>query len=316
MIKKFLFYILFICLTFSLFACGEVTIESVSVKEDTIPSYVSLNSTNNDLASVLDDIKILVVKSDDSTKELPIQLEMLSVEDQQKLKTVGTHDITIKYSGIQAVLKIEVKDVYSVKVLMPDNTPASGNIKVQWCTDTNCYPTKTINENGICENPLNEGKYYVHLDNLPEGYTYNPNAYITDKDNKNIEIVLSSLSSFTKGDGTEGNPYEMTTGIYEVSFEAQGTNDLKYFAFSTTEAGTYKLESLAVDKNAINRIDPYLGYLGDKLDTNNLDPNGNIQNVTNFKYSFEAEANKTYYFVVMCSSADMYPADFTIMITK
>lgn len=210
----------------------------------------------------------------------------------------------------------EVKDVYSVKVLMPDGTPAPTTVKVQWCTDKNCFPTKNINENGICENDLKDDKYYVHLEHLPEGYTYNPNAYVVTADNKKIEITLTKLSTFTEGDGTQKNPYTLGQGWYNLSVLAKGTDGLQYFAFNASEAGEYTLESLAVDKNAINRIDPYLGFLGEVNDTTNLDPNGNLDNVTNFKYRFTAEANKTYYFVVMCSSADDFPADFTILLSK
>lgn len=215
----------------------------------------------------------------------------------------------------------EVKDVYSVKVLMPDGNPAPTTVKVQWCTDKNCFPTKNINENGVCENDLKDDKYYVHLEHLPEGYTYNPNAYVATAENKKLEITLSKLSTFTDGNGTEENPYALTNGIYSLTIEAEGTDGLQYFAFTTTEAGEYTIESLAVDKNAINVIDPYLGFLGEVNDTTNLDPNGNITNVANFKYKFTAEANKTYYFVVMCSKLSgplqtFYPAEFDIMITK
>ena len=210
----------------------------------------------------------------------------------------------------------EVKDVYSVKVLMPDGTPAPTTVKVQWCTNKNCFPTKNINENGICENDLKDDKYYVHLEHLPEGYTYNPNAYVVTADNKKIEITLTKLSTFTEGDGTQENPYTLGQGWYNLSVLVKGTDGLQYFAFNASEAGEYTLESLAVDKNAINRIDPYLGFLGEVNDTTNLDPNGNPENVINFKYKFTAEANKTYYFVVMCTSADDFPAEFTILLSK
>jgi len=314
--KKLFLSILLLWMTFGLFACGEVVVDSIAVKEDTVPAYVSLNNVKNNLNDVLDDIKIVITKSDDSVEEVVLTDSMISADDKAKLLTVGAHEITVKYDAFETKVTIEVKDPYSVKVLMPDGTPAPTTVKIQWCTDKNCLPTKNINEEGICENPISDNKYYIHLEHVPAGYTYNPNAYVATPESKHVEIVLTKLSEFASGDGSYENPFVSSLGIYEVSYDAQGTEDLQFFAFTPEEDGKYTIESLAVDKNAINRIDPYLGFLGEVNDTTNLDPSGNIENVANFKYSFNAEANKTYYFAIMCSSADDYPADYTIMISK
>ena len=194
-----------------------------------------------------------------------------------------------------------VDDRYSVKVVYPDNTPVTSGVTVQWCVGDMCFLPQAVNANGVAYIELEDGDYYIHLNNVPTGYTYNPNAYTTSATNKNITIPLYALSSVT-GEGTKAAPYVVTTGTYNVQFEQASTKGMKYFSFTTTEAGTYSIESFCMDKLALSLVDPYIGFVGTDIN-NSPDVSGNdIKDTVNFTRSFEAEANTTYYFIVMVSS--------------
>ena len=194
-----------------------------------------------------------------------------------------------------------VDERYSVQVLYPDFTPVTSGVNVQWCVGDMCFLPQPVDSEGIAYIELEDGEYYIHLNNVPAGYTYNPNVYTTDQDNKNIKIVLYSLLS-TTGEGSKANPYVVTKGTYSVQFEEAKTAGMKYFSFTPTEAGTYYIDSMCMDKLALSVVDPYIGFVG--TDINNApDTEGNaIKDSVNFSRSFVAEANTTYYFIIMISS--------------
>ena len=211
----------------------------------------------------------------------------------------------------------EQSDNYTVKVVYPDNTPVSGGVKVQWCTGDICLVPVKVNENGIAENDIDDDNYYIHISNIPSGYTYDPNAYTANADNKNIEIKLYALNELS-GEGTSAAPYVVTNGAYNVTYAESSASGMKYYSFTPTEAGTYSIKSLATDKLAMNEIDPYIGFLGTSNDMNNIDISGNVDSKVNinFNYTFEAEAGVTYTFIVFVSSATTFPASFDIVILK
>ena len=142
--------------------------------------------------------------------------------------------------------------------------------------------------------------------------THFERTYILNRHRSNIAIQ-SEDNTNKKSDVID------LTHIFQKQKEEMAMQ-IKAYQFAITDIALY-LDTHPEDKNAINIIDPYLGFLGEVNDTTNLDPNGNITNVANFNYKFTAEANKTYYFVVMCSKLSgalqtFYPAEFDIMITK
>ena len=99
-------------------------------------------------------------------------------------------------------------------------------------------------------------------------------------------------------------------------FEQGGISGAKYFSFTPTASGKYTIKSIAMDKLAMNKIDPYMGFLGQSLDMSKADISGNVAENINFIYEFEAEAGVTYNFIIMVSSATKYPAEFGVIITK
>ena len=210
-----------------------------------------------------------------------------------------------------------VDDRYSVKVVYPDNSPVTSGVTVQWCVGDMCFLPQAVNENGVAYIELEDGDYYIHLNNVPTGFTYNPNAYTTSVDNKNITIPLLAVSSLT-GEGTKAAPFVVTTGTYNVQFNQTSTKGMKYFSFTTTEAGTYTIESFCMDKLALSLVDPYVGFVGTEIN-NSPDVSGNdIKDSVNFSRSFEAEANTTYYFIIMVSSVsdNKFPCTVEFNIVK
>ena len=208
-------------------------------------------------------------------------------------------------------------DNYTAKVVYPDNTPVTSGVTVQWCVGDMCFLPKAVNSEGIAEIELEDGAYYIHLNNVPEGYTYNPNAYITTADAKHVDIVLYSLANVT-GEGSKELPYVTTVGAHSIQFQEAKKVGMKYFSFTPTEAGTYTIESICMDKLALSLIDPYIGFIG--TDINGVpDASGNaIKDSVNFKRSFDAEANTTYYFVIYVSSVsdNKFPCSVEFIISK
>ena len=210
-----------------------------------------------------------------------------------------------------------VDDRYSVKVVYPDNTPVTSGVTVQWCEGEMCFLPQSVNNDGVAYIELEDGEYYIHLNNVPSGYTYNPNAYTTSADNKNITIPLYALSTIT-GEGTKVTPYVVTTGTYNVSFDAAKITGAKYFSFTPTEAGTYTIESFCMDKLALSVIDPYIGFSGTDINSAPDTTGNDIKDTVNFSRSFEAEANTTYYFIIMISSVsdNKFPCSVEFNILK
>lgn len=203
---------------------------------------------------------------------------------------------------------------YSVKVVYPDGTAVKGGVKVKWCTIENCSTNIEVNENGVATiSTLQPGEYVVHIDRIPDGYTYNPNNNIATEDNKNIEISLISLKTISEGEGTMENPYKLSDGAYNLTYESATVSGIKYFAFIANETKEYELLSLAEEIQSIHNIDPYLGFWGDSFE-NDRNIDGNLEKLNNFSLKFHAEAGKTYYFGVFVSSANRFPATFAINI--
>ena len=71
---------------------------------------------------------------------------------------------------------------YSVTVLKPDQSPCQG-VSVVWCTSQNCFRPVAVNDQGKATFSSEAESLFVHLDNLPSGYAYNPNEYLCTYDN-------------------------------------------------------------------------------------------------------------------------------------
>ena len=200
---------------------------------------------------------------------------------------------------------------YTVKVLFPDGSIVTENASIQWC-ETECSLPKKVNSEGIASIELKDPteKYYIHFTKIPTGYTYNPNIYTATKDSKHVEITLMTLSTPTSGDGSSSSRYVVSTGAYNVSVTDGG---IVYYSFTANEAGTYVIESMAVDKLALNEIDPALGFKNANNKTEQI-TDGGVG--ANFKYEVTLEANATFEFMIAVSKATEYPAEFDFTISK
>ena len=210
-------------------------------------------------------------------------------------------------------------ETYSVTVKYEDGTPANG-VYVKWCTEETCLVPVMVDENGFAEKDKSEftaSKYYVHLEEVPQGYTYDVNAYETDLNNKDLEITLLPLSTFV-GEGNKESAYVVEKGVYRVTYEESEKSSLKYFSFTAKEDGVVTLISLSEEKAALNPCNPYLGIIGQDINgAPNPAGNPESKDEINFEYEMEVKAGETYYFVIMLGSklAPMnYPCHFDLMI--
>ena len=312
--KKLLLLFVVLCSFIGLTAC-KAKIDSIKIKEESIPAVINVG----DLETALSNISLEVVNSKGESTFVNVNKSMISDADLQKLTTPGTYTVEVTYEGVKTTLTLNIEDpaLYSVKVVYPNGNPVSGGVTVQWCTGETCLLPVAVNANGTAYNDLEDVNYYIHIDNLPKGYTYDPNAYTTNKNNKKVVIELVQLNA-TSGEGTSSNPIVVTEGAFTVSYEGAGKANMKYYTFTPATSGTYSIKSLAMDKLALNAIDPYIGFLGTETDMSKIDVSGNLDSKVNinFNHTFTAEANVTYTFIVFVSSASKFPASFDIIISK
>lgn len=321
-IKKLPIIIIILCMSiavmFGLTSCGneeepKVTVTSIKVVETSIPESVLTTEVDDKL----DDIQILITKSDNSTETINLSTSMIPSSDLAKLDVAGTHTITVKHQGKQTTFNIVVtepvkeKEYFTVKVLYPDGTPVAGGVTVQWCDAKGCNDAK-VNDKGIATLEKEEGEYEVHLLNVPEGYTHDPHFYTSNVSNKNIEIKLVALSELT-GEGTSSSPFVVSTSAYSVTFTEEEMNDIKYFSFIPTESGNYTLKAFVSDTQF---VDPYLGFLGSDIN-GNPDVSGNIEGEKYFDHTItDAQAGTTYYFMIMLEDQIKSTQSFDICISK
>lgn len=311
---KKLFVILVCFLTLCTLASCKNKIEYIKIDEKTIPASFTVENVEQRLTAIV----LEVGMSKGENEYVYIDTSMISENDLKKIKNPGVHTIVINYEGFTANLTLDVLDpnAYSVKVVYPNGDPVTSGVTVQWCTGETCLLPVAVGANGVAYNQIEDADYYIHIDGIPTGYTYDPNAYTANKNSKNIEIKLIELKDVS-GEGTSDNPINVLVGAFNVSYTGAGQANMKYYTFTATEAGTYTIKSLAMDKLALNLVDPYIGFLGTETDMSKIDVSGNNDKTNiNFTHQFNAEAGVTYTFIVFVSSASKFPASFDIEIAK
>ena len=96
-------------------------------------------------------------------------------------------------------------------------------MSAQWSDGIGFY-TAEFDGDGVATKSGLDGDYTVTLTNLPDGYTYNPNIYQADNDNREVEIELYPLIP-TTGTGTDkyNNIINISQlGAYRVTFTEEG----------------------------------------------------------------------------------------------
>ena len=136
--------------------------------------------------------------------------------------------------------------------------PANGEILAQW-TDGYSYHTAAF-ENGKAEIPAPDGDFRVTLSALPEGFTYDPNAYTATAQARDVEIVLYRVEIPRGAGSDEYNCIALNkTGYYRAKYVSAGQQ--VFFEFIPGSSGTYVLESL-VDTSAEQYNPVLMVYLG------------------------------------------------------
>lgn len=309
--KKFLVLFLLVFCLVGLTACKDKVTE-IKVVGNSVPEVIYAENLDNELTK----IQIEVTTSKGNNNIVNLEKNMISEADYSKLTAHGSYDISINYEGATTSVYLTVipQSAYTVKVVYPNGNPVNNGVSVQWCTDTTCKLPAYVNQYGLAYSEIDDDNYFIHIEGIPSGYTYDPNAYTASPTSKNVEIELISLIELT-GEGSISNPYVTNVGAFTVTYQAKVT-EYQYFTFTPVEDGVYSIKSLAVDKLATNTIDPYIGFLGTTDDMSQIDVSGNNPLQLNFNHTFTATANTTYKFIVFVSDATRFPASFDIQITK
>lgn len=312
--KKILVLLVVLCSSICLVACKD-KINTIKISEQSVPAVINVGELDSELSK----IKLELINDSGESSFVNFEKSMISDDDYVKLLNPGTYTIEISYEGFKTGLTLTIDDpnAYSVKVVYPNGNPVEGGVTVQWCTGSTCLLPVAVDNQGTAYNSIDDAEYYIHIDGLPAGYTYDPNAYTANKNNKKVTIDLINVNS-TTGEGTVSNPIVVSEGAFEVNYAGTGQSNMKYYTFTPSVAGTYSIKSLAMDKSALNEIDPYIGFLGTETDMSKIDISGNVDSKVNinFNHTFTAEAGVTYTFIVFVSSATKFPAQFNIVISK
>ena len=131
-------------------------------------------------------------------------------------------------------------------------------ISVQW-NDGYSIHTAEIWQDGVARVGGLDGDYRVRLTAIPEGYTYNPNAYTATNNDRNLEIELYKIVT-TRGNGDQlYNAIEIkNTGLYCVELTSE-THEI-FFEFAPPKSGTYSVESWM--DTIENKVNPQSKYYG------------------------------------------------------
>ncbi len=314
--NKIITIILFLVLL-TLTSCSKKVI-SISLVESTVPSEIAVNELEEKLST----IKISVEYKKGEKEEISLDKSMIASEDYAKLSNIGTHQVKVNYEKQECMLTLNItnsSNAYQVTVLYPDKTPVKGSVMVQWCEGELCYTKVEVDANGVAvNNDLPVGTYSVHLDDLPEGYTYNPNN-ITTESNKSIIVELIPYAGEIETKGTVDNLCNVTTSCYTVTFDKKGTEETQYFSFTASKTGKYVISSYA-DESLSVKVMPVLGFFGTKDYTNmsNITLVSSIKDSVNFSYEFDAIEGETYVFIIQLSknTTASLPGSFLLNITE
>ena len=197
----------------------------------------------------------------------------------------------------------------------------STDIYAQW-TDGFSFHTAKIDEEGTASIGGLDGDYQVTLSTVPDGYAYDPSAYLaTNKDkNKTIELIKIQRTRGA-GAGVYSSIEIDSAGVYRTTLNS--ADHIVYYEFTPKTDGKYSVESWTdTTQNTVNpMIDVYTGsfaakYFGYTLDSSEGCVSGTY--TKNFKYAVEVDEDKVgnaFTFGVKASSKNgQYPVtvDFAI----
>ena len=233
------------------------TVDSISVIESSVPAEILTTEVDDKI----DDIKILVTKSYDTTEEVNLSKDMISADDLAKLAEEGIHTISIVYEGHTITLSLNVKKPqennneggnneekpaekinYSVLIKDIAGKPLS-NFYVTFKLNKEIVDEGYTNNSGLFETELLPDRYTVLLE-AKEGYYLNEEMFETDLAGTQI-VVVAELDSFA------GIEADVTTKRYQEGdlmydftvYDIDGT-ELTLYDLLDEEKGGYKEASL------------------------------------------------------------------------
>lgn len=213
----------------------------------------------------------------------------------------------------------------------PEEDPDGDPVEVIWHGSSGIY-SATVDANGEASAGVLDGEFDVYLSGLPEKYSYNPNLYRADGENRRVEIDLVTLTEPDSGDGginaSGGNGVYTSNGCYKVSKQGtyrvtcQKKGQYFYFEYKPTAAGYYVVESWSnVYDDMVNPLlEVYSGNVGAKYFQERLDGGGAALDggyTKNFRYEIAlTSVGNTYTFGVSAESkTGEYPVTVDFAIT-
>ncbi|MCQ2798004.1 MAG: prealbumin-like fold domain-containing protein [Bacilli bacterium] len=198
---------------------------------------------------------------------------------------------SITSEGPNSSLLEEIGDDYAAYITYPDGTPLGKNdATVIFYKDGQSVQSIDTNEEGVAiAKGLEEGEYLIRFDEIPNGYTYNPNIYKVTKDNKIVTITISRIDSsvVTKskeeqsggsGNGRYDGRKGISTGVHETTISKAGEN--AFYKFVPSEPGIYEFSSWAQEGLTGDTADPSIGLIGTS-DAFQFDPKSPISSYDN-----------------------------------
>lgn len=145
-----------------------------------------------------------------------------------------------------------------------------------------------------------DGTYSVYLTGLPSEYTHNPNGYVATSQERNVSVLLYSVSEPLSGNGSD-----MYTGLGCYSVRDDGAYRVKvtdaksrlFYEFKPRSAGVYVIESwVNIYDDSLNpKFDLYSDSTASKQFSGTLDGGGASMEggfCKNFLYKFAISANE------------------------
>ena len=181
-----------------------------------------------------------------------------------------------------------------------------------------------FNEEGVASRTGLDGNYKVTLQNIPEGFTYDPNIYEADNDHRHTEITIFALTH-DFGMSTTPDKYSPIilpgTGTFRIYL--QSSSQTVFFRARPNRTGEYSVQSIAdVTQNKINPIlDVYFGTYAYMPETPNeiCDGGGQAQNTytKNFLWMTTiADRQQEFIFALRSTCIDEtaypFPIDFIV----
>lgn len=181
------------------------------------------------------------------------------------------------------------------------------SLQVQWTDKNNAEVFRAnFNDKGVATRSGLDGDYVVTLVNLPDGYTYRPNDYSADNDNREVTVELYAITPISLsdqpyggGDNGFGGFYYYTVdkadSAYRITLHSE--EEKVFFMFSPQLEGAYSVESLVdVTADAVNpKIDVHYGNRQFISSTPVATQDGGGESATytkNFKWDYNISAKE------------------------